>query len=77
MRTQAAQAQYTIYRLYSGKINFELINAKISCKCRNKLHLPLRTVLLVFSVQSEGKLASVLDGFVQDLWLSNFYDAVS
>ena len=36
--------------------SFELINAKISCKCRNKLHLPLRTVVLVFSVQSEGKL---------------------
>ena len=38
------------------KINFELINVKISCKCRNKLRLPLRTVVLVFSVQSEGKL---------------------
>ena len=25
------------------KNNFKLINAKISCKCRNKLHLPLRT----------------------------------
>ena len=42
-----------------GKIYFELINAKVSCKCRNKLHLPLRTVVLVFSVQSEGKLCPV------------------
>ena len=32
-----------------------IINTKVSCKCRNKLHLPLRTVVLVFSVQSEGK----------------------
>ena len=38
----------------------KLINAKVSCKCRNKLHLPVRTVVLVFSVQT----VSVLDGFV-------------
>ena len=44
---------YDLKPLY-GKINFELINAKISCKCRNKLHLPLRTVVLVFSVQLIG-----------------------
>ena len=31
------------------------MNAKISCKCRNELHLALRTVVHVFSVQSEGK----------------------
>ena len=39
-------------------LNFELINAKISCKCRHKLHLPLRTVVLVISVQLEGKLCT-------------------
>ena len=54
--SEAAQALYTIYRLCTWKIKFELVNDKISCKCRSKLHLPLRTVILVFSVQSEGKL---------------------
>ena len=58
---QAAQVRYTIYRLGRGKLTLSF-NAKISCKCRNKLHLPLRTVVLVFSLQSEGKL-SVLDEF--------------
>ena len=53
-----------------GKLT-ELVNAKISCKCKNKLHLPLRKVVFVFSVQSEGKFVSVLDG------LSNFYDVIS
>ena len=38
------------------------MNAKISCKCRNKLHLPLRIVVLVFSVG--GQTVSVLAGFV-------------
>ena len=47
-----------------GLTYFELINAKISCKCRKKVRLPLHTVVLVFSVQSEGKLVSVLDEFV-------------
>ena len=54
---------YDLQPLY-GKINFVLVNAKVSCECRKKLHLPLPTVVLVFSVHSEGKLLSVLDGFV-------------
>ena len=41
---------------FYGKIKFEPINAKVSCKCRNKLHLALRMVVLIFSVQSERKL---------------------
>ena len=64
VRSQAAQAAvYDLQTLY-GKTYFELINAKISCKCRNKVRLPLHTVVLVFSVKSEGKFVSVLDGFV-------------
>ena len=48
----------SVYDLYTlcGTINFELINAKVGCKCRNKIHLPVRTVVLVLSVQSERKL---------------------
>ena len=55
------------------EINFELKNAKVSCKCRNKVHLPLRTVVLIFSVQSECKLSPLEAG----LWLTNFCDVVS
>ena len=44
------------------EVNFELINAKVSCKCRNKAHLPLRTVVVIFSVQSERKLSPLEAG---------------
>ena len=46
---------YDLETLY-GEVNFQLTNAKVSFKCRNKFHLPLRTVVLVFSVQSDCKL---------------------
>ena len=46
---------YDLETLY-GEVDFKLANAKVSFKCRNKFHLPLRTVVLVFSVQSEHKL---------------------
>ena len=65
--TGSPSSAYDLYTLY-GKIYFQLINAKITCKCRNKFHLPLRTVVLVFSVQSEGKLCPFKTG----LWLTNF-----
>ena len=45
----------------------------MSCKCRNKLHLPLHTGVLLFSVQSEGKLCPFKTG----LWLKNFCDVIS
>ena len=54
-RKGSPSSVYDLKTLY-GKINFELINAQKSCKCRNKLHLPLCPAVLVFSVQSEGKL---------------------
>ena len=50
-----------------------MLNAKVSCKCRNKVHLPIRTVVLIFSVQSERKLSPLEAG----LWLRNICDVVS
>ena len=53
--TGSPSSVYDSSTLYE-KLNFDLINAKVSCKNRNKLYLPLCTVVLVFSVQSERKL---------------------